>query len=126
MANINKSEGYKLLLEIKSTIIELIETISETQAEHVDRHMLSEWSDELKYLVTGDDRTLSKAVEEYTELYSAKEELEQEKSSLEDNLTSLYETNDNLTSIIDTLEHQNKDLQKEVQNYQQILNQVNN
>lgn len=126
MANINKSEGYKLLLEVKAAIVELIETISETQAVHVDRHMLNEWSDELKYLVTGDNRTLSKAIEEYIELYSAKEELEQEKNSLEDNLTGLYETNDNLTSIIDTLEHQNKNLRKEVQNYQQILNQVNN
>lgn len=122
MANINKSEGYKLLLEIKSTIIELIETISETQAVHVDRHMLNEWSDELKYLVTGDNRTLSKAIEEYIELYSAKEELEQEKNSLEDNLTGLYETNDNLTSIVDDLEHRIEDLIKEKASLNQIIN----
>ena len=76
MTNVTESEGYKLLLEVKAAIIELIETISETQAVHVDRHMLSEWSDELKYLVTGDNRTLSKAIEKYIELYSAKEELE--------------------------------------------------
>jgi predicted nucleic acid-binding Zn-ribbon protein len=119
---VEKSEGYKFLIEVQEGIEQLINSISETQAEHVDRHMLNEWSDELKYLVSGKDRSLPKAMDEYETLFNERNELEQEKSSLEDNLTGLYEANDNLTSIIDDLEHRVEDLQKEVNNYKTILN----